>query len=79
MSSNAGAKTETKIMTKNLYLVHQVEYLCWFGYLNRLGRHNNVHLILWKEKSVCTPFHFGNLPLSDPLPLGISVTPLGEG
>ena len=69
MSSNAGAKTETKIMTKNLYLVHQVEYLCWFCYLNRLGRHNNVHLILWKEKTVCTPSPLDIYLFQTPYPL----------
>ena len=28
----------------------------------------------WKENSMCTPLPFRNLPLSDPLPLEISVT-----
>ena len=52
-----------KYMTRNLRLFQQVEYLCWFGNLNRLGKYNSVH--------------FGNLPLSDPIPLRIPVTLCG--
>ena len=59
-----------KYMTKNLCLFQQVEYLCWFGYLNRLGKYN-----------FCTPpLPFRNLPQSSTLlPFGISVTLRGEG
>ena len=49
------------------------EYLCWFGYLNWLGKHNSVHLIAfqthWKENSICTPFFFKFTSLRLPLPL----------
>ena len=59
-----------KYVTKNLCLLQQVEYLRWFGYLNRLGKTSSVHLITfqthWKENSICTPFPFRNLPLTYP-------------
>ena len=47
-----------KFKTKNLCLFQQVEYLCWFGYLNRLRKYHSVHSIAfqthWKDFSICT-------------------------
>ena len=57
-------------MTKTLQLFQQVEYLCWFGYLNPLER--RLYLCpspLWKFTSF----------RHTPIPLGISMTLHGGG
>lgn len=62
-------------MVKNLTftVLQQVEYCCWFCYMNQLGKYGSVLLITfqthWKENSLCIPLPFGNLPLSElPIP-----------
>ena len=63
-------KKNRKCVTKNLCLLQQVEYLCWFGSLNRLGKTSSIHWITfqthWKENSICIPFPVKNLPLTYP-------------
>ena len=38
-------ESKQKYMTKNLHLFQQVDYFCWFGYLNQLGKYTSVYLI----------------------------------
>ena len=65
-----------KYMTKNLCLIQQVEYLCWFGYLNRLGKHKSVHSITfqsdWKDYLYPSPSEI--YLFQAPLPLEIFKT-----
>ena len=60
-----------------------MEHFCWFGYLNQLRKYGSVHSIAfqthWKENSLSSPLLFNYLPLSDFLPLRISVTLCGGG
>ena len=59
-----------KCMTRNLMLFQQIEFSIFLGYL--------AFQTLWKKKLIYVRFMypppFGNLPLSEPLPLRISLT-----